>query len=63
VWICDEVADRNQVVHGLGLAAAQLGRKLGEPAASLARFNKPLDEALSSSVEALQVGTLGISAT
>jgi hypothetical protein len=31
-----EVADQNQVVHVLGLAAAQLRRKLGEPAASLA---------------------------
>ena len=40
-----EVADRNQVVHMLGVAAAQLRRKIGEPAASLARFNKPLDEA------------------
>jgi DNA-binding winged helix-turn-helix (wHTH) protein/tetratricopeptide (TPR) repeat protein len=55
-----EVADQNQVVHVLGLAAAQLRRKLGEPAASLARFNQPLEEALSSSVEALQVGTWGI---
>lgn len=54
-----EVADQNQVVQVLGLAAAQLRRKLGEPAASLARFNKPLEEALSSSVETLQVGTLG----
>jgi eukaryotic-like serine/threonine-protein kinase len=54
-----DVADQNQVVHVLGVAAAQLRRKLGEPAASLARFNKPLEEALSSSVEALQVGTLG----
>jgi DNA-binding winged helix-turn-helix (wHTH) protein/Flp pilus assembly protein TadD len=57
--IRDEVADQNQVVHVLGVAAAQLRRKLGEPAASLARFNKPLNEALSSSVEALQVGNLG----
>jgi eukaryotic-like serine/threonine-protein kinase len=54
-----EVSGQNQVVHAFGLAAAQLRRKLGEPAASLARFNKPLDEALSSSVEALQEGTLG----
>src|SRR5882724_11582659 len=59
VRIGEEVADRNQVVHGLGLAAAQLRRELCEPAASLARFNKPLEEALSSSVEALQLGTLG----
>ena len=59
VRIREEAADQNQVVHVFGLAAAQLRRKLGEPAASLARFNQPLDEALSSSVEALQVGTLG----
>jgi eukaryotic-like serine/threonine-protein kinase len=55
----EEVANRNEVVHVLGVSAAQLRRKLGEPAASLARFNKPLEEALTSSVEALQVGTLG----
>jgi len=54
-----EVADQNQVVHVLGLASAQLRGKLGEPEASLIKFNKPLEEALSSSVEALQVGTLG----
>jgi eukaryotic-like serine/threonine-protein kinase len=36
-----------------------LRRKLGEPEASLARFSQPLDEALSSSVEALQVEALG----
>jgi eukaryotic-like serine/threonine-protein kinase len=59
IGIRKEVADQNQVVHVLGVAAAQLRRKLGEPEASLARFNKPLEEALSSSVEALQAGTLG----
>jgi DNA-binding winged helix-turn-helix (wHTH) protein/Flp pilus assembly protein TadD len=57
--IRQDVADQNQVVHVLGLAASQMRRKLGEPEASLASFNKPLEEALSSSVEALQVGTLG----
>jgi len=59
VRIREDAAERNQVVHVLGVAAAQLRHKLGEPAASLARFNKPLEEALSPSVEALQVGTLG----
>lgn len=57
--IQEEVADRNQVVYTLGVAVARLRRKLGEPTASLARFNKPLDEALSPSIEALQVGTMG----
>jgi tetratricopeptide (TPR) repeat protein len=42
----------------LGLVATQLRRKLGEPEASLARFNKPLEQALSSSVEALQMEAL-----
>src|SRR4030095_3063102 len=46
-----EVADQNQVVHVLGLAAAQLRRELGEPEASLAIFNQPLEEALSPRVE------------
>jgi len=53
------VADRNRVVHGFGAAFVRLRQKLGEPAASLARFNQPLDEALSPSIEALQVGTMG----
>ena len=55
----EEVAHRDQVVHALGVAAVQLRRNLGEPTASLARFNKPLEEARSSSAEALQMGTLG----
>jgi eukaryotic-like serine/threonine-protein kinase len=59
VLIREEAADRNQVVHVLGVAGVQLRRKLGEPEASVAKFSKPLEEALSSSVEALQVGTLG----
>lgn len=57
--IREKVADRNQVVHVLGVAVVELRAKLGEPSASLARFNKPLEQALSSSVDALQVGTLG----
>jgi eukaryotic-like serine/threonine-protein kinase len=57
--VSEEVANRNEIVHMLGIAAVQLRHKLGEPSASLARFNKPLEEALSSSLEALQAGTLG----
>jgi DNA-binding winged helix-turn-helix (wHTH) protein len=47
---------RNQVVHELGAAAVRLRRKLGEPAASLARFNQPLEIATSASLEAIQTG-------
>jgi DNA-binding winged helix-turn-helix (wHTH) protein len=54
-----DVSTRNEVVHDLGVTAARLRAKLGEPADSLARFNQPLDQALSSSLEALQDVTRG----
>jgi tetratricopeptide (TPR) repeat protein len=54
-----DIGQRNEVVHELGVTAARLRAKLGEPADSLARFNQPLEKALSSSLEALQAGTQG----
>ena len=54
-----EIAKRNEVVHELGIAGARLREKLGEPSDSLARFNQPLEQALSSSLEALQAATQG----
>ena len=51
-----DISTRNQAVHELGVTAARLRRKLGEPAESLARFNQPLEIATSSSLEALQTG-------
>jgi eukaryotic-like serine/threonine-protein kinase len=55
-----DVGKRNEVVHELGATAARLRAKLGEPADSLARFNQPLEKALSSSLEALQASTQGL---
>jgi DNA-binding winged helix-turn-helix (wHTH) protein/tetratricopeptide (TPR) repeat protein/tRNA A-37 threonylcarbamoyl transferase component Bud32 len=55
-----DISVRNQVVHELGATAARLRRKLGEPAESLARFNQPLETALSPSLEALQSGNEGV---
>src|SRR3984957_6342891 len=55
----EDIGKRNEVVHELGVTAARLRAKLGEPADSLARFNQPLDKALSASLEALQAGTQG----
>jgi eukaryotic-like serine/threonine-protein kinase len=52
-------ATRAGVVHTLGVAAVQLRRKLGEPSASIAQFNQPLEVAASSSPEALQLLTEG----
>jgi DNA-binding winged helix-turn-helix (wHTH) protein/tetratricopeptide (TPR) repeat protein len=55
-----DIGKRNEVVHELGVTASRLRAKLGEPTDSLARFNQPLEKALSSSLEALQVGTQGL---
>jgi serine/threonine protein kinase/DNA-binding winged helix-turn-helix (wHTH) protein/tetratricopeptide (TPR) repeat protein len=44
----------NQVVTTLGDVAHQLRERLGEPSESLQRYNKPLAEATSASLEALQ---------
>jgi len=55
----NDISARSQVVHELGTTAARLRGMLGEPADSLARFNQPLEKALSSSLEALQAGTEG----
>jgi eukaryotic-like serine/threonine-protein kinase len=55
-----DIGERNEVVQEFGVTAARLRAKLGEPAASLARFNQPLEKALSSSLEALQAATEGI---
>ena len=45
---------RSAVVRTLGYAGADLRERLGEPSASLAQFSRPLDEATSPSIEALQ---------
>ena len=48
-------ADRKEeVLSALGKAAAKLREKLGESLASVAKYNKPLAEATTSSLEALQ---------
>jgi eukaryotic-like serine/threonine-protein kinase len=54
-----DIGKRNEVVHQLGVIAARLRAKLGEPADSLARFDQPLEKALSSSPEALQAAARG----
>ena len=54
-----ETDNRDAIVKTLGMAGTELRRKLGEPKASLQKFNKPLDEATSSSPEALQAFAQG----
>ncbi len=55
----EDINSRNEVVHELGVTAVRLRSKLGEPSDSLARFNQPLEKALSASLEALQANTQG----
>jgi DNA-binding winged helix-turn-helix (wHTH) protein/Flp pilus assembly protein TadD len=55
-----DISKRNDIVHELGVAGARLRAQLGEPADSLARFNQPLEKALSSSLEALQASSQGL---
>jgi serine/threonine protein kinase/tetratricopeptide (TPR) repeat protein len=52
--------DRNHIVRTLGVAVHQLRAELGEPADSLSRFNTPLDEHFSASLEALQAFYQGV---
>jgi eukaryotic-like serine/threonine-protein kinase len=54
-----DIGSRNEVIHELGVTSVHLRAKLGEPSASLARFNQPLEKALSASLEALQAGAEG----
>jgi DNA-binding winged helix-turn-helix (wHTH) protein len=54
-----DIRERNEVVHELGVTAARLRAKLGEPTDSLERFNQPLEEALSASLDALQTDAQG----
>jgi eukaryotic-like serine/threonine-protein kinase len=54
-----DLAGRNEIVRTLGVLGVELRRKLGEPRDSLRKFSEPLDEATSSSLEALQLLTQG----
>jgi hypothetical protein len=51
--------DRAKVLGALDGAASQLRQKLGESRGSVQRFNQPLQEATTSSLEALQAYTQG----
>jgi serine/threonine protein kinase/tetratricopeptide (TPR) repeat protein len=55
-----ETNDRNQIVKALGIAGHQLRRELGEPEDSLHKFNTPLDDETSWSLEAAQAFVQGL---
>jgi DNA-binding winged helix-turn-helix (wHTH) protein/tetratricopeptide (TPR) repeat protein len=57
--VVHEAETREDIVRTLGLSASQLRSKLGESRDSVRRFNQPLDQATSSSPDALQFLVLG----
>jgi eukaryotic-like serine/threonine-protein kinase len=54
-----ESTDRNKVLKALAEAANKLRRELGESLGSVERFKQPLEEATTSSLDALQAYTQG----
>lgn len=57
--VVHEAETREDIVRTLGSSASQLRLKLGESSDSVRRFNQPLDQATSSSPDALQFLVLG----
>jgi serine/threonine protein kinase/Flp pilus assembly protein TadD len=54
-----EAEGKDQVLRALSQAATQLREKLGESLGSIQRFDKPLEEATTSKLEAFQAHALG----
>ena len=54
-----EATDKNLVLDALGKTASDIRNKLGESLATVQKFDTPLEQATTSSLEALQAYTLG----
>ena len=57
-----EAPDKDHVLAALGTAAEEIRSKLGESLASIQKFNTPIDEATTSSLEALKAYSLAMQA-
>ena len=57
-----QASDKNQVLGALGKAAEDIRGKLGESLASIQKYNTPIAEATTSSLEALKAFSLGMQA-
>src|SRR5882724_2823751 len=51
--------DKNHVLDALGKAASEMRRRLGESLSTVQKYNTPLEQATTPSLEALQAFTLG----
>jgi eukaryotic-like serine/threonine-protein kinase len=54
-----QVNDKSHVLDALGKAASEMRRKLGESLSTVQKFNTPLEQATTPSLEALQAYNLG----
>jgi tetratricopeptide (TPR) repeat protein len=54
-----QAGDKNQVLDALGKTASQMRQKLGESLSTVQKFDTPLEQATTPSMEALQAYTLG----
>ena len=52
--------DKSHVLDALGKAASEMRRKLGESLSTLQKYNTPLEQATTPSLEALQAFSLGV---
>jgi serine/threonine protein kinase len=57
-----DASDKNQVLGALGKAASDLRVKLGESLTSIQKFNTPIEQATTSSLEALKAYSAGLQA-
>ena len=56
-----QASDKNQVLDAIGRASSQIREKLGESLTTVQRFDTPLAQATTSSLEALKAYSLGLS--
>jgi serine/threonine protein kinase/tetratricopeptide (TPR) repeat protein len=57
-----EIDDKNHVLGGLGQLGTQMREKLGESLATIQKYDKPLEQATTSSLEALKSYSQGVKA-
>ena len=54
-----QASDKNHVLDALGKSSSEIRNKLGESLSTVEKFDKPLEQATTSSLEALQAYSLG----
>src|SRR2546429_766226 len=58
-----QASDKSHVLDALGRAASEMRRRLGESLTTVQKYNTPLEQATTPSLEALQAFSLGVKAS